>query len=526
MTISRRALLQSAAATGTVLAMPAVASAASTVTFIPSSDLLGIDPIWTTAYVVRNHGYLVYDTLYSTDANYHIQPQMAEGHEISPDGLTVSIRLREGLRFHDGALVLARDCVQSIRRWAARDGLGQMLMGLTNELVAVDDRTLRFRLKSAFPLLVPALGKLSSPVPFMMPERVATTDPNTQIKDATGCGPFRFLADEWVQGSRAAYAKFTEYVPRPEPASGAGGGKHVNIDRLQWLTIPDFSTAVATLKTAAADWMEASPVDLVPTLSDNKDIVVRPYDELGYPFILRFNHLQAPFNDVKAREAVLAAVTQSVYLQAAVGNPQYERECRSFMPCGTPYSTGAGSDAMAGSLDAARKLLAASKYSGERVVILQPTDNQILNASCAVTYDLLTKMGMKAELAASDIASMMRRRASQEPVEKGGWSLFVTSAASVEYANPAAHLGLRSDGAVAWAGWPTDPRMEELRRAFIFAPDDTSRRKSAAEIEQEAFTAVPYVPLGQYIQPTAYRRSLTDLLLPSSAPFFWNLRKA
>ena len=526
MRMSRRALLQSVAATSAALAAPAVAQPASTVIFIPSSDLLGIDPIWTTAYVVRNHGYLVYDTLYSTDSNYQIQPQMAEAHDISADGLTVSIRLRPGLRFHDGPPVVARDCVQSIRRWAARDGLGQMMMGMTNELAAVDDRTLRFRLKSPFPLLIPALGKLSSPVPFMMPERVAATDPNTQIKDATGCGPFRFLADEWVPGSHAAYAKFADYVPRPEPASGAGGGKHVNIDRLQWLTIPDFSTAVATLQTGAADWMKSPPVDLVPVLSKNKDIVVRPYDELGYPIILRFNHLQPPFNDVKARAAVLAGVQQSVFLQAGVGNPQYERECKSFMPCGTPYSTGTGADVMAGSLDQAKKLLAESHYHGEKIVILQPTDSPIPNASCAVTYDLLTKMGMNAELAASDVASMMRRRASMEPVEKGGWSLFVTTAASVEFADPGAHLALRSDGAAAWAGWPTDPRMEELRRGFIFAPDDAARKKIAAEIEQEAFTTVPYVPLGQYIQPTAYRRSLTDLLLPSSAPFFWNMRKA
>jgi peptide/nickel transport system substrate-binding protein len=422
--------------------------------------------------------------------------------------------------------VLARDCVQSIRRWGARDGLGQMLLGFTNELTALDDRTLRFRLKSPFPLLIPTLGKLSSPVPFMMPERVAATDPNTQIKETIGCGPFRFLADEWVQGSHAAYAKFAEYVPRPEPASGAAGGKRVNVDRVQWLTIPDPNTAVSALRTGAADWLETPVVDLLPLLAPDSAIVVRPYDDLGYPLILRFNHLQPPFNDVTARRAVLAAVQQKTYLEAAVGNSQYERECKSFMPCGTPFSTGAGSDAMVGDLDAARKLLAQSDYRGQKIVILQPTDNPTLNASCAVTADLLTKLGMNVELAASDIASMMRRRASEEPVEKGGWSLFVTSAASVEYANPGAHLALRSDGVVAWAGWPTDPHMEELRRAFIFAATDAARHTAAAEIEQEAFKSVPYVPLGQYIQPTAYRRAVTNLLLPSSAPFFLNLRKS
>jgi peptide/nickel transport system substrate-binding protein len=400
-----------------------------------------------------------------------------------------------------------------------------MLINLTDELSPVDDRTLRFRLKSPFPMLVAAIGKLSAPVPFMMPERLALTDPNTQIREATGSGPLRFLANEWVPGSHAAYAKFDGYVPRAEPPSGTAGGKRINVDRVEWITIPDASTAMAALQTGSVDWLEGPSIDLLPVAEKNGDIVVSTLDDSGYPSILRFNHLNPPFDNVKARQAILAAVQQTPYLQAAIGNPKYWRTCKSFFPCGTPMSSGTGSEAMVGDIGRAKQLLAESGYNGGKVVLLAPTDIPILYAYSLVTMDLLKKLNMNAEMAATDWGTLFQRRAKQEPVEQGGWSLFHTSASTAEYISPAAHLGLRSDGRAAWAGWPTDPKMEELRKQWIFAPSAEAQLKIGAEIEQEAFTSVPYVPLGQYNVPTAYRRTITDVLR-SSAPLFWNLHKA
>ena len=527
MAITRRSVVKGAAAVGLVTSRPApaIAQPARTIKFIPSSDLAGIDPIWTTGYVVRNHGYNVYDTLYATDSEFHIQPQMAEGHQVTADGMTWTIRLREGLRFHDNEPVRSRDCVASIRRWAARDGLGQLMISLTNELSASDDRTIVFRLKSPFPMLPAALGKLSGPVPFMMPERVAMTDPNTQIKDTTGSGPLRFIANEWVQGSHAAYAKFDGYVPRAEPASGTAGGKRMLVDRVDWFTIPDASTAMSALQTGSMDWHETPSIDLMPLVAKNKDIVVTTLDRAGQPMILRFNHLHPPFDDVKKRRAIMAAVQQVPYLQASIGNPDYYQQCKSFFPCGTPMSSGAGSEAMLGNVESAKSMLVEAGYSGQKVVLLAATDNTVLNALSLVTVDLLKQLGINVELVATDWATLLQRRASQEPVEKGGWSLFHTSAASAEYMSPAAHLGLRSDGKPAWAGWPTNPRMEELRRAWIFAPDASAQAAIGAQIEQEAFASVPYVPLGQYTVPTAFRRNITGVM-QSLAPFFWGVSKA
>ncbi len=522
--LTRRATLGGLAAGA--LARPALAQGgAGTVRFIPHADLSALDPVWTTAYVVRNHGYMVFDTLYATDGAFQVRPQMAEGHEVSDEGLTWTIRLRDGLRFHDGAPVLARDCVASIRRWAARDGFGQTLMAQTDELAAPDDHTLRFRLKAPFPLLVAALGKLSSPVPFMMPERLARTDPSQQIKEALGSGPFRFLANEWVQGNVAAYARFDGYAPRNEPPDGMAGGKAAHVARVEWHTVPDAATAMAAMQTGSMDWLEQPSADLLPLITKRTDLKVSTLDPVGTYVLLRFNSLHPPFDDVAVRRAVLHAVNQADYMQAMVGDPARYSICKAFFPCGTPLSTGAGSAAMDGSLDAARKLLKASSYDGRKAVIISPADNANLSPLGAVTADLLQRIGMQVELVSTDWGSVVARRASQKPPEEGGWNIFHTTAVAPEFASPASHLALRGNGRAGWPGWYSSERMEALRTAWFTAPDLAAERKLAAEMEQEAFGDVPYVPLGQIKQPTLYRTALRDVV-PATAPLFWGLRKA
>jgi peptide/nickel transport system substrate-binding protein len=514
-----------AALAGATLAGPALAQGANRVLrFIPHADLSAIDPIVTTGYVARNHGYLVYDTLYALDAQFRPRPQMAEGHEISPDGLIYTIRLREGLRFHDGEPVRAGDCVASLRRWAARDGLGQTLMAVTDELAVIDDRSFRFRLKQPFPLLLEAIGKPSSPVCFIMPERVAQTPPTTQIRDVVGSGPLRFLRDEWVPGSRAAYVRFDRYVPRNEPLDGASGGKVVNFDRIEWLTIPDPATASAALQRGEVDWYEQPIGDLLPLLRRSRDIEVTTYDPIGAVALMRFNHLHPPFDDVRVRSAVLAAVNQPEYMQAMVGDPSIYRDCKAFFPCGTPMSSGTGNGAMLGNLDRARAMLRESGYAGQKVVIISPTDLAYVHALGLVTDDLLKRLGMTTEFIATDWGSVLTRRANMEPPDRGGWNIIHTTAVGVEFMSPAAHLALRGHGRAAWPGWPTNPTLEALRLEWIAATTVEAQRAIAARMEQEAFEAVPYVPLGQYTIPTALRRNLSGLA-QSGAPFVWNLRK-
>jgi peptide/nickel transport system substrate-binding protein len=248
----RRTFLTASAATLTAsaatLVAPNVSRAQSSrvLKFIPQSDVTVLDPIWTTAYVTRNHGYMIFDTLFGTDGAFKPSPQMAAGLLTENDGKLVRIPLREGLKFHDGSPVLARDCVASIQRWAKRDTFGQTLMAATDELTASDDKTIQFRLKRPFAMLADALGKSPTNFPAMMPERLAKTDAFTQVTEMVGSGPYRFNTRERVVGSMAVYDRFADYVPRTDGTPNwTAGPKVAHFDRVEWHIIPDAGTALA-----------------------------------------------------------------------------------------------------------------------------------------------------------------------------------------------------------------------------------------------------------------------------------------
>jgi len=526
--IKRRSVLAAGAAAlaSSVLSAPAVAQGAArnVLRFIPHSNLATIDPVGTTGYIVRNHGYMVYDTLFATDAEFRIRPQMVESWEGSGNDLVWTFRLREGLRFHDNEPVRANDVIPSLRRWGARDAFGQTLMAAVGEMTVVDDRTFRIHLRRPFPLLLDAIGKLSSQVPFIMPERFASLDPNTPVPEAIGSGPFRFLRDQWVPGSQAVYEKFAGYIPRNEPPSAAAGGKRVYVDRVEWRIIPDPSTAAAALQTGEVDWYEQPAFDLLPVLQRARDIRIEQIDPIGSILMMRFNHLHPPFNNPAIRRAVQTAVNQRDYLQAVVGNSRYYRECKSFFSCGTPLASDEGTSAIAGNLDRARQMLREAGYANEPVVIISPTDIPTIHAQSLVTEDLLKRLGMNVELVATDWGSVLARRANRNPPTQGGWSIFHTWWVGPDLANPALHAPLRTHGAAAWPGWPTDERIEELRNQFLAATTLEEQKRIAVEIQKRAFEVVPYVTLGQMWQPTAFRRNVQDIV-PSPVPFMWNVRK-
>ncbi|MDI3309161.1 MAG: ABC transporter substrate-binding protein, partial [Acetobacteraceae bacterium] len=299
------------------LARPALAQPANgkVLKFIPQADVAVVDPIITTAYVTRHHGYLIYDTLYGVDADFKPQPQMAEGHSVEDGGKRVTITLRPGLKFHDGEPVRAKDAVASIKRWGQRDAMGQALLAVTDELMAEDDRRLTFRLKRPFALLFDALAKPSSPCCFIMPERIARQDANTPIKEIIGSGPFRWVANERVPGSKVVYARNPDYVPREGgTAEWTAGPKRVHFDRVEWHVIPDASTAAAALQSGEVDWWEQPTADLLPLLQRNRNLVVEQPDPTGLLGLCRFNHLHPPFNNPAIRRALLGAVVQSDYM--------------------------------------------------------------------------------------------------------------------------------------------------------------------------------------------------------------------
>lgn len=511
-----------------VLVFPSASHAKTkTITAVMHSDLRVTDPILTTAYITRDHGYMVYDTLLATDSNFKIQPQMADW-KISDDKLTYTFTLRDGLKWHDGQPVTAEDCVASLKRWGASDGMGQKLMDFTASLEATDAKTITLKLKEAYGLVLESIGKPSSLVPFMMPKRLAETPKGKAISEQVGSGPFKFIQAEFQPGVKVVYEKNKDYVPRSEPPSWTSGGKVVKVDRVEWVTMPDAQTAVNALQSGDIDFMENPSFDLIPVLKGNKELQITVLSKLGFQTLGRMNFLYPPFDNPKVRRAAFAAMNQKDVLDALVGNAEYYKVCGAIFGCGTPLETAVGSDTLVkgDGMATAKKLLAESGYDGTPVVVMAPTDVVTLKAQPIVAAQLLRDAGFKVEVQATDWQTVVTRRASQKPPKEGGWNMFFTNWAGPDILNPIAHVTLNGKGKNGgWFGWPEDAKMEALRDAFSRSTSADEQKKLATQIQERVYDEVMYIPLGQYLAPSAWRKELTGVLDGPATPVFWNIDK-
>ena len=509
-----------------VVAAPAPSALAeTTLKVVMHSDLKIVDPIWTTAYIVRNHGYMVYDTLFAMDAKGEIKPQMVDRYEVSADKLTYTMTLRDGLLWHDGTPVTAEDCVASIKRWGAKDSMGQKMMAFVKELQVVNPKTFRIVLKAPTGLVLGALGKPSSNVPFMMPKRVAETDPNKQISDFIGSGPFVFKKEEWKPGDKAVYVKFGKYKPRPEPASGLAGGKVVKVDRVEWKAIPDHQTAINALLAGEVDYLESPPHDLYPVLKQDANVRLVTLNPLGNQYTFRFNTLYKPFDNAKVRQAVFYAFNQEDFLKAVIGDPAYYKTCKSFFPCGSPLATTKGMDGLLESnFEKARGLLKEAGYDGTPVILMHSTDLAVLANLAPVAKALMERAGFKVDMHSMDWQTLVSRRSKKDPPDKGGWNAFLTSWVAGDILNPVMMGFMNASCDKAMFGWPCDKEIESLRDQFA-RETDPAKQKAIAEAVQVRETHYPtHLPLGQWYGAVAARKNVTGMI-EAPVTVFWNVEK-
>jgi peptide/nickel transport system substrate-binding protein len=529
--MDRRSFLKATAsglAFGGTLAAPAISqrAAARALRLVPHADLSNFDPIWSVAYIARNAAFLVWDMLYGVDAKLQPQRQMVEMEEVSPDGLIWTFRLRSGLKFHDGEPALAADAVASINRWAAREPMGQMIKAIENDLVAVDDRTFRWTLKKPYPKMLSALGKITGPCCFVMPARIAATDPFRQINEYVGSGPMRFLKNEWLPGDKAVFEKFNGYLPRQEPASWLAGGKRILIDRIEWNVIPDAATAAAALQNGEVDWWELPIPDLLPLLRKNRNVTVDISDPLGATGLLLMNHLYPPFNDVRARRAILTAMSQEDYMQAYVGsdNSQWKPLPGFFAP-GTPLYTEEGGEILKGprNFDAAKRLLAESGYAGEPITCMAAQDFPHHKAWGDVTADLLKRLGMKVDFAAVDWGTVVARRAQKSLPAQGGWHMYHTAYYGADCVDPTNRF-IRASGDLAVNGWANIPQVEAEVTAWYAAKTLEEEKAAVRRLNKAALDNVVFAPLGVYARHQAWRKNVTGIS-QGPMPIFWGVNK-
>ncbi len=512
--------------TAAALARPAIAQPTRKIIFVTQANLTSLDPVWTTATVTRNFALMCYETLYGRDRAMNPQPQMIEPPIIDNDGLRWTMKLRANQFFHDGTPVLASDCLASLQRWLKRDAAQDIFAARVNAIEAPDDRTLVWRLKKPFPLLPHFLSKVQ-PSPVMMPARLAATEASKQVTDVVGSGPFRFLPGEWVTGASAAFAKFDKYTPRNEPASYTAGAKRVLLDRVEWRVIPDSATAANALATGEVDWLELPQPDLIPMLKKVSGVQTGLLDIYGTLGILRPNHIQGPTANPALRRAMLAAIDQHEEMEAAMGSdPATWKAPVGFILPGGPSASEAGMATVRQrkTIDEIKKMVEQSGYKGERIVMMHPTDQLIYHAFATVAVDAFRKVGLNIDDQLMDWGTIVQRRNSKEPLDKGGWSIFPAGAPGPEFVDPLLSNPMRSNGARAWIGWPDDPRIEAAHQAWIDAPTDAERRKLEADYQLAAFDSVPLIPLGQYLPHAAWRKNVSGML-QGSAPVFWNVAK-
>ncbi|MEN4922606.1 ABC transporter substrate-binding protein [Achromobacter spanius] len=496
--------------------------AETTARIVMQAPLRVVDPILTNAYITRNHGYMVFDTLFALDAAGKPQPEMVESWQESADRLTVTLTLRKGLKFHDGSPVTGEDVVASLKRWAQRDVLGLRLMAATSSLESPDADTVVFHLKQPFGMLIEALAKPASPVPFIMPGRIAAVPVSQPITEVVGSGPYQFVAADFQPGVKATYVKFAGYVPRKEPASGFAGAKVAIADRIELVSISDAQTAVNALRRGEIDFVEDVPPDLMPQLEDVKGVALKSYGDSTNIFTMRMNWLQPPFDNPKVRRAVLAAVYQADYLAAQIGDEKMYRLCGAVLSCNSPYASEAGAtQTQQPDLAHAKALLKESGYDGSKVVILHPTDLPVLSSLASVTAQALKTIGMNVEIQSMDWATLLSRYSKKDPVAQGGWSIFQTGFTSLDLMNPLTNPNLDGRGAAGYVGWSKSDEMERLRDQFAETGDAARRKEIALAIQKLNYDEVFFIPLGTYSKVKGYNPAKLGRMTDAQIPLFW-----
>ncbi len=527
--MKRRILLAAAASVLSLsLSAPVLAQtpANKVFRFVPHANLTVLDPIWTTAYVTRNHAYMIYDTLFSEDAKGAIKPQMVDSYQVSKDELTWTFKLRAGLEFHDGKPVTSTDVVASLKRWASRDAMGGILTTFITSYETPDEKTFKIVLNQPCGIMLDSLGKASSNVPFIMPARIAATPGTEQIKEHIGSGPFMFKADEFKPGSLVVYTRNPKYKSRTEAPSAVAGGRPVNFDRVEWVIIRDPQTQFNALKAGEVDMVEQPSFEQYETLKKTEGIKVEDFSPAGLQFIMRFNHLHAPFNNPKIRQAALVAMGQKDYINTQVGVPELGRLCRSMYPCGTAYGdedtgyfTGVANPVKA------KQMLQEAGYDGTPVLLMRPTDLASIAKLPLVAKQQLEAAGFKVDFQQMDWATLLARRAKKDAPANGGWSAFLTAWTAGDISNPLTIQMFNAKGQNGWFGWQDEPRLEYLKNRFARTVDPKEKKKIASEIQRVAFETATHAPLGQYQSPTAMRSNISGVLQTPGIPVMWNIQK-
>ncbi|MFB9984677.1 ABC transporter substrate-binding protein [Mesorhizobium kowhaii] len=533
MEISRRDLIKLTVSAGAALSAPSIlraqaASADTRVIRVVLDQVPSVfDPHNTTSANTGNHALAIYDMLFGVDSQGVARPQMIGNWGVSEDKKTYTFELRNGLGFHDGTPVTAADCVASIRRWGAASSAGKLLMERTKDVSKKDDRTFTIELAEPLGLLIDMLALPRQHLAIMR-EKDANLPPTEQVTANIGSGPFKFNHALAKPGASFTYDRNELYVPREERPDGFAGGKIVKVDRAIWENISDQQTALAALQAGEIDFLLTCPPDFYSTVEGDPNLQLELVVTGGQCMFARTNFLQPPFDNVKARQALLHLVDQEKFLRVAAPDPRYAHPISSMFGNGSPYSNdeNTGWYKKNGDPEKAKQLFKEAGYAGEKVVILDSTDWAQGDVSAQLLASELKKIGANAELAPSDWAGIMARRANKGPVEEGGWNIHISSWPNGALSDPLGCALLQANGENAWYGWPKNDEYEALRANWAVVETMNERKALARRMQHLWFDFVGAVFLGQAVSPSARRKTLTGVISNDGSVPMWNIEKA
>lgn len=535
MAATRRTLLNTAAAAASLTAMPGIVRgqanppANRTLRMAMMQDLNSYDPVVSTSLTTSDHSSAIYDTLFGTDANFNPQPQMLSKWGVSDDRKTYTFELRDGLRFSDGSEVTSADCVASMRRWGGRDASGKDLFARVADTPVKDGKTFQLVLREPYGLTIDMLSKVSTSVLFIMRKKEAETDPNQAITEYIGSGPFTFNRGLTRNGATYVYDRNPHYHPRSEPSSGTAGAKIAKVDRVILQNMQDAQTAIGALQNGEIDFYEAPPVDLVQELERDPNIVIDVLNTSGWVGMVRPNHLHAPFNNVKARQALKHIINPMEMLKAFVGNPKFYGPCSAYLGCGLPMENDENTQWYKDGQNIAKaaQLFKEAGYDGRPVIMMQPTDLRPIGDTTPLIAQWLRQAGVNVQVDVSDWGAIATRRGNKAPPEKGGWNLFSTFTSGYGLgANPFFYWGHSAVGEKAGFGWPENPDHEMLRAQWAAAGSLAERQAIARKMQSAAWEWIPYVTYGRWLQPVAYRKNTKGWLKSPEIVPFWNVEKS
>lgn len=464
-----------------------------------------LDPMASSADLVGTIMQHVYEPLYTFDEKWALQPMLAAAMpEIADGGKKYTIKLREGVKLHNGRDMNADDVVASLKRWMEMTPRGKAIAKGLAGIEAKGAATVEISLNAPNPALVAHLALPSGFAGIMAKESIA--NPLTEF---VGTGPYKFKErkpDQFV-----VLVKHEGYAARSEAASGYAGKREARIPELRFIPVPNANTRVEGTIAGQYQFADQLPVESFKKVSGAAGVKAELTMPYGFPYI-PLNTRQGPFADVKLRQAFQMALSDTEMLMAAFGDPKFFAAAAEHFPKGSPFYSDAGASAY-DKADAAgaKKLLAEAKYDGAPIRILNSKQYDFHHRIALVLAENLKAAGFQTQLDVVDWATLVQRRS-----DPGVWDVYITHSPFLP--EPMLSPPQLGDDAPGW--WKT-PAKEAALAAFNREADPVKRAALWAKVQQVVYDEAPYVRVGNFASLAGLSAKLKGYK-PMPWPAFWN----